>query len=516
MTIAVPPAGRLQVTIEDDASGKATSAVAGLYSPDHHLSVPADALPFDEGGFVYRPGRTRQYSTSHYWPGIAEERQVFFVTGGFSIAVPAGVYKLIVGKGFEYTPEVRSIRVEPGGSSAETIRLKRWTDMPGRGWYSGDTHVHYARAGQDANRRLMAWASAEDVHMVNVVRMGDALKTYFEQYAFGKEGRSLAFNYAIVPGQEDPRTSNIGHALQLNIQKPIRYPDQYYLFDLVFDETRRQGGLTGYAHTYQPPGFGFWVRENMTMNVPRNKVDFVEIAQQGDLDYHLYYEFLNLGFRLTASGGSDVPWGDTIGTARVYAYTGKAFDPDEWFNALKAGRTFVTTGPMLELTVNGEIVGAEIAARPGDTLRIKASASGHRVPPQYLEVVEQGDVLKSLRQPAGAETVSCDFAFRVRRSTWIAARCAGAHTSPIYVRVGDQPFWKREAVPELIQTRLSQLQDVETLAKQGVPPGGEGLWNNPEGFRKQAPALLERVEEARKIYREMLERAKPGGPAGAR
>jgi hypothetical protein len=344
--------------------------------------------------------------------------------------------------------------------------------------------------------------------MINVMRMGDALKTYYEQYAYGKEGRKVAPGFAIVPGQEDPRTSSIGHTLQLNLQSPIRFPDEYYLYDRVFDETHGQGGLAGYAHTYQPPGFGFWVRENMTMNVPRQKVDFVEISQNGDIDYHLFYEFLNLGFRLAATGGSDVPYTDTIGSSRVYAYTGSRFDPDTWFNAVKAGRTFVTTGPMLELTVNGEVPGSEIPAKPGDKLRIKATASGHVARPQYLEVVEQGDILKALGQPSGREQVSCEFPFKVRHSTWIAARCAGAVTSPVYVRVGEEPFWKLKDVPELIRTRLNQLDDVETLAKQGVPMGGEGGWNNPEGFRKQVPALLERVAAARKIYLDMLERTK--------
>jgi len=107
--IDVPPAGHLQVTIEDAASRKATGAVAGLYARDHQLAVPPEALPFDEGGFVYRPGSVRQYRSSHYWPGTADERRVFFVDGGFSMAVPAGTDKLIVGKGFEYIPEVRSI-----------------------------------------------------------------------------------------------------------------------------------------------------------------------------------------------------------------------------------------------------------------------------------------------------------------------------------------------------------------------------------------------------------------------
>jgi hypothetical protein len=54
-----------------------------------------------------------------------------------------------------------------------------------------------------------------------------------------------------------------------------------------------------------------------------------------------YYDILNLGFHLTASAGSDLPWGDTIGEARVYAYTGKQFSAQRWYSALRKGHTFV-------------------------------------------------------------------------------------------------------------------------------------------------------------------------------
>jgi hypothetical protein len=340
------------------------------------------------------------------------------------------------------------------------------------------------------------------------MEMGDALKTYFPQYAYGKAGRKVSGDYAVVPGQEDPRTSVMGHTLHMNLQAPFRRPDQYYLYDLVFDETRRQGGLAGYAHMYQPPGRGFWVRQDMSMNVLQNKVDFVELAQDGEIDGSQYYEFLNMGFRLAASGGSDVPYGNTVGSSRVYAYVGKQFDPDTWFGAIKAGRTFVTTGPMLELTVNGQVPGSEIRAKPGDVVRIRATASGYNVAPRFVEVVEQGDVLKSARQSSGREPVSLEISVPVHHSTWIAARCAGALTSPVYIHVGNESFWKLKAVPELIQARLNQLHDIETLTKEGAPEGSDGGWNNPAGFQKQIPQLLQRVEKSRRLYLDMLDKAK--------
>ena len=201
-----------------------------------------------------------------------------------------------------------------------------------------------------------------------------------------------------------------------------------------------------------------------------------------------------------------MPWGHSIGTSRVYAYTGRAFNPDDWFAAVKAGRTFVTTGPMLDLKVNGERPGAELQVKPGDTVSIEASASGLHAEPKYLEVVQHGEVIKAA--PRTGRNLELSAAFRVTHSTWIAARCAGAHTSPIYVRVGDEPTWKRDSVPDLIQTRMQQLDAIEALTHKGVGTGGQGNWNNPDGFQNQIPELLKRVKIAREIYREMLEKAK--------
>jgi hypothetical protein len=273
----------------------------------------------------------------------------------------------------------------------------------------------------------------------------------------------------------------------------------------VFDEVHRQGGLSGYAHAYQPARMSFWVRHNMTLNMPRDKVDFAEISEFGDIDTDVYYEFLNLGFKLTATAGSDVPWGNSIGTSRVYAYTGRGFDADEWFAAVKAGRTFVTSGPMLDFTVNGERPGAELKLKPGDKLKVKAEAEGLMAEPRYLELVEQGEVVA--RAPRGGRKLALETELTVQHSTWLAVRAAGAHTTPVYVRVGAEPTWKRAAVGELVRVRLEQLAAIEELTRRGVGVGGEGNWNNPEGFARQKTALAERVEAARAIYRRMAAEA---------
>ena len=245
----------------------------------------------------------------------------------------------------------------------------------------------------------------------------------------------------------------------------------------------------------------------MSLNIPSSKVDFLELAEFGEADDVLYHEFLNLGFQLTATAGSDVPWGDSVGICRTYAYTGGSTDPDDWFRAVRAGRTFVTAGPMLHLTVNGEIPGTVMTADSGGVLHIEASAEGWTANPGYLEVVVQGDVVASAKA-AGVNPVGCRIAMDlpVARSMWITARCAGALTSPVYVRVGNQPWWKREIVPQLVANRLSQLAEIEEFAEQ-VEAGFAANYTSPDRLRRQIPALRERVAAARATYRDLLERS---------
>ena len=109
-------------------------------------------------------------------------------------------------------------------------------------------------------------------------------------------------------------------------------------------------------------GTVFW--RDVPREVIEGKSDFAEILQCNILATEIWYDFLNLGFPLAASAGSDVPFQSGLGEVRVYAQIADGpFTPDAWFDAMKRGRTFVTNGPMLEFTVNGTPPGGEIRAQ---------------------------------------------------------------------------------------------------------------------------------------------------------
>ena len=70
-----------------------------------------------------------------------------------------------------------------------------------------------------------------------------------------------------------------------------------------------------------------------------------------------YYRLLNAGFRIAATGGtdnfSDVFLDPPPGSDRTFAHLSGPLTHQRWLDAIKQGRTFFSTGPLLFLTVEG-------------------------------------------------------------------------------------------------------------------------------------------------------------------
>jgi hypothetical protein len=461
------------------------------YTTARDFYFPAEWKPGDPGYVRVTSGeykdndiRSSIYKGTSMYP-FWQEPAVYFVSRPFSIQLPAGKWRLAVERGLEYLPVFEEFEVRPGETRKRKIVLERWVDMPKMGWYSGDDHVHFPRTRREHNEFLLTWGRAEDVHLLNILRMGDSKATYFEQEGYGRQSQYREGDYALVSGQEDPRDV-LGHAIALDIRQPVRDVSQYRLYDSMFDRVREQGGLTGYAHlAWSSP-------LDANINVPRHRIDFVEILQFRRLGTEDYYDFLNLGYRLVASAGSDLPWGNTIGEVRVYVYTGRHFSPEAWFQAFRLGRTFVTNGPMLTLQAGSALPGGEVRLKRNGAvnIRIRAWAPPETGTPKRLELVSQGRVIQTVEAKAPKQReLRIDYSLRPDRSGWIAARVETenggfAHTSPIYLAVDGVPGIQPR---EIVEKRMKLLEQI------GSRLGGTTV-----------AGLDERIAEARAIYRRML------------
>ncbi|MBM3289244.1 MAG: hypothetical protein FJY92_03755 [Candidatus Hydrogenedentes bacterium] len=510
MTLTTPDRGTLDVTILSHDTGKPVPAMVRITRKlDGRAFGPSNAIDF--GPQFDRQGNfAPQRRTNHTGAGAGS---YWVCPGPFTMQLAPGDYTIVVTRGAEHEAVSGDFTIASNSTTRQTIRPRRWIDMRDNGWWSGDDHVHCQILGDADADRLMQWARAEDVRLCNVVKMGDINRTWFDQRGFGPAYRVTDDGYILSPGQECPRTHNeLGHTIHMNIRNMVRDTEQYYLYDTVFDAVRAQGGLSGYCHVNS--GI-FHVHRDMTMNIARSKVDFVELMQFANLGTDLYYDFLNTGFKVTASAGSDVPWGGSIGEVRLYAYLGKKkFTADRWFDAVGAGHTFVTNGIMIDLRVDKALPGDTIAVNEDEPLRVRARAFGdpRRASPTKLDIVVHGESYKHV-EAAGTQKKELALAFDIPagHGFWIAARAEGsdgsrAHTTPVYVVREGLRFWKYDVVPALLEKRLASLTEIEGIVADAHARNAAGQADDNRAIKQlalQGPALLERVQSAKQLYTDL-------------
>jgi hypothetical protein len=382
-------------------------------------------------------------------PRDAGKRHYFYARGSYEIALPPGRYDIEVVRGICH--EAVTQAAEVGSSQQRVLDFTVPSLWDGRveGWRSGNTHTHYhleLEENPDDRLRLVPPAEALDVSVLSYLIRNDS-PYISNRYPIGRLAGFERDGVLLDMGEEarnnsTPWGTGYGHCLFLNIPKLIEpvstgvlsrdgnAPD-FPTLGMLAAEAKRLGGTTIWCHN----GTGM----EMPAAVAAGVIDAFNLADGGDADYGRYYQLLDCGFRLPASSGTD--WW-IYDHNRVFVAVDGPFTYEGWIAGLRAGRTFVSNGPLLRLSAGGRGPGAVIEAdRP---LQVQVSARS-RLPFDRLELVRDGEVAAEAMARGGREArLETEIAFG--RSGWLAARVrseakthAGytvfAHTSPIYVTV---------------------------------------------------------------------------------
>jgi hypothetical protein len=230
----------------------------------------------------------------------------------------------------------------------------------------------------------------------------------------------------------------------------------------IADRTHLQHAVANYTHAARSladPYRGPYTAKGLPVDVALGKIDTLDLNGNYLGTVPLWYRLLNCGFRLPASAGTDcflnrirsrLPGGD-----RVYVKVDGPFAHDAWLEGLRAGRSFVTSGPMLELTVEGRGLGDTVQLPSPTTVHVRARVES-QFPLNRIEVVYNGQVVAKSSVDANRQSHELDAQIPVGRSGWLSLRAAGrrhpdhmagpleAHSSPIYVQLAGRPTASRD------------------------------------------------------------------------
>ncbi|MCW5978725.1 MAG: carboxypeptidase regulatory-like domain-containing protein [Bryobacteraceae bacterium] len=416
--------------------------------------------------------------------------------GLYRTELPPGPAAVTVSRGFDYGAERRRIELPAGEERELTISLRRRSPLRREGWFAGDNHVHMvhgealvhatfadleraARAeGLDYLSVAQAWnlpePTAADLSEVcarhsrpdfqmqwnletpkNYWR-GDASHCMGHGWTLGMRDRTadgkdpIAEFYALnahdFEKEKTPAPNFDTHALVHDLGGFVSYthPTRWWRGDW--------GGRNGF-----PAETGKFI-SNLAQELPFDTIagptyDSIDILMQpherevNRLSLQLWYMLLNRGYRLAGTGSSDAtfdrPGGAVPGKVRIYTRLEGDFSFAKAAEAMRAGRNFVTSGPLLTFEIDGRPIGDTITIQGPAKLRVHVRAWAAPDPASVLreiELVRNGDVIRRL-SPAAAHFDSA-FEIEESNSAWYVVRCIGdndnhvALANPIYVERG--------------------------------------------------------------------------------
>ncbi|HWY88141.1 MAG TPA: hypothetical protein VNX28_15525, partial [Gemmataceae bacterium] len=307
-----------------------------------------------------------------------------YVPGSFEIKLPPGTIHIEIHKGPEYGSWAHTIQLTPG-KLALRFHIERWIDLPAQGWYSGDGRAHFL-----SPHAALLEAQAEDVHVVNLLaaptRGNDASgrkEAIADLLAFsGQEAALEAPGHVVVVNTHNthPVLGSLGLLNCHRVVYPLTFggpgsADDWTLADWC-DQCHRKNGLVVWTRVGQENS-DLYLGEAL-IDLLLGKVDALEIDQSGGTPFcgagfqpastaagwkpaphsvvlTLWYDLLEVGMRVPLVGSSAKNSNaNCLGAMRTFGrlLPGEEFHYRTWIEAVRGGRTFVSNGPVLLLTVN--------------------------------------------------------------------------------------------------------------------------------------------------------------------
>ncbi len=476
--------------------------------------VPARLyIQSDTGKWYHAQSSSAQGSAVEYSKirDASQEVHTTLSADPFQADLPPGEYTLTVERGKEYHTLERRIAITEDAKDKPVeveLRLRRWIDMADRGWFSGDTHVHRTIAelpnvvaAEDLNVALPLtyWVTdstetpaennknRETIPPAKLIRVDDThviwpINTEYEIFTVRRERHTLGALFVLNHTQPLALTAPtvgpiVRQAREQNEQIVLDLDKHNWPWSMMLPPVARVDLFELANNHVWRTDFRFttWYPEYAAkyMNIEMDAAGGFTERGWIDFGFQNYYALLNCGLAMQPTGGTGsgvhpVP----LGFGRVYVQLNDGLDYNAWISGLKQGRSFVTTGPMLTATFNGQPHGWTFDDFASGKLRI-AGAVESVYQTKQIEVIVNGQVERTLeaaskQTKAGGYRAEFETELTIDQSSWIALRCFEdrpdkrprfAHTSPVHLHVAGRPLKPRkEELDYLVQRITDELR----------------------------------------------------------
>ena len=432
------------------------------------------------------------------------------------VDVPVGEVRIEACHGLETALITQTLRVVTGAEPQRvSLRLRSFFDSHAKGLVSANTHLHLQfstqpvagavlRTRQHAEDYLRTTASSDALDFVfvsHLIRSSEDRNYISNDFTRADLNRWSSDRLRFVNGEEHrheggrstrrggPDELRYGHVLFLDLPElvqPVSYGAIFNPQSPASDAIPMRRAIQA-ARTRKSTIIWCHGKQG-TEDIP-NWIDGLIDAQNifdggNDGTFEtLFYRYLDAGLRVPFSTGTD--WG-SYDFSRVYVPLAGDKSSAALRDALTAGRSFITNGPLLEFEADGHRPGDEIKLTGSRNIRLRANAIG-RDDFARIEVVHNGRVVaqQNARSEGDHFVARLDTTLNLDAPGWLALRVpnaqpyndrtaytgAGAnlfgkalfaHTSAIYVTLNGRGINSPTAIQDLIAEIKASIHLIES------------------------------------------------------
>jgi hypothetical protein len=404
----------------------------------------------------------------------------FRSSGEFTKRLPAGPTRIRITRGFETKAINQEVNLVAGETNSLTFTLERVVDLRKRGWFAGDSHVHMLHGERTVLvdfDYVALTAQAEDLQYMSLAQAWNLDEPTPERLE-GELGRRSTPDCSLTWNLEAPKNYYkgdvgrcLGHCWTIGVRGRTR--EGRDVIRLLMDASawdyesskptyanfeshqliHDQGGVVSYTHPARW-WMGSWGGQggypkvdqmrvsNLAVELPLDTLlgptyDGLDIITgPGEFEanakaFEIWSLLLNHGYRIAATGSSDScfdrPGGGVPGTPRTYAFIPGEFSLSKAAKAIAAGRTFVTTGPLLIATIDKNPPGSALSAgtKPR-VLSVEAWASGRDSGAlKRIEVLRNGQIWREFTLEGKPGCIQTNLNLLEQETSWYCVRVFG-------------------------------------------------------------------------------------------